>query len=233
MANVNRIRGFSPHSYLNGSPWNGQCRLYAIPVADTTNSYAIGDVVVSAGGSDANGICYIKKVPAASASAFAALGVVVGIRVADPSITLQGTALDLGTNWIAAGTRANVRYVFVADDPQILFEVSGGTTATNLTLAKARYNAGIGSWYSAADQTYAIDQNASVTTLTQSSPYSNVCVPSGSIATTATLPLQIVGLVQRDDNAVGAYSSLLIKFNFHEFGMAQIVATAAQNFTGL
>lgn len=233
MANVNRIRGFSPNSYLNGAPWNGQARLYAIPVADTTASYAIGDVVQSAGGSDANGICYVRKIPAAAGQAFAALGVIVGIRVADPGVSLVGTSLMLEQLYLVAGTRTNVRYVYVADDPNLLFEVSAGATATNITLAKARYNAGLSSFYSGADQTYAIDQNASVTTLSPSSPYSNLCIGSGTVATTATLPIQIVGLVQRDDNATGAYSALLCKFNFHEFGMAQVVATAAQNFTGL
>jgi hypothetical protein len=232
LANVNRIRGFSPNSYLNGAPWNGQARLYAIPVSDTTASYAIGDVVQSAGGSDANGICYIKKAAAGMNAAGAALGVIVGIRVADPGVSLVGTSLMLEQLYLVAGTRANVRYVYVADDPNILFEVSAGATATNITLAKMRYNAGLGSYYSGADQTYAIDQNASVTTLSPSSPYSNTIVASGTVATTASLPLQIVGLVQRDDNSVGAYASLLVKFNFHEFGMAQIGA-AATNFLGL
>lgn len=227
MANVNRIKGFSPHSYLNGAAWNGQARLYAIPVADTTASYAIGDVVMSAGGSDANGICYVKKVPAANASNFAALGVIVGIRVADPGVSLVGTSLLLENLFIPAGTRTNVRYVYVVDDPNVLFEVSGGATATNLTLAKARYNAGIGSFYSGADQTYAIDQT---TYLSPSAPYSNVIVSSATVNTTATLPLQIVGLVQRDDNSAGAYSSLLVRFNLHEFGFAPIGGT---NFTGL
>jgi hypothetical protein len=233
--NSNRINGFSPHSYLNGAPWTGQARLYAIPVADTTASYAIGDVVQSAGGSDADGIVYIKKAPSGFNAAGAALGVIVGIRVADPGVSLQGVALNLETNYIIAGTRANVRYVYVADDPQLLFEVSAGLTATNITLAKMRYCAGLGSYYNGADQTYAIDQNATATTLSQSSPQSNIIIPSSTVATTASLPLQILGLVQRADNPgsnVGAYSRLLVKFNFHELGMAQVGA-AATNFLGL
>lgn len=233
--NSNRINGFSPYSYLNGAPWTGQCRLYAIPVADTTASYAIGDVVQSAGGSDADGIVYVKKAPSGFNAAGAALGVVVGIRVADPGVSLQGVALGLETNYLIAGTRANVRYVFVADDPMLLFEVSAGLTATNITLAKMRYNAGLGSFYNGADQTYAIDQNATATTLSQSSPNSNTIVASSTVATTASLPLSIMGLVQRADNPgtnVGAYSRLLVKFNFHELGMAQVGA-AATNFLGL
>jgi hypothetical protein len=228
MANVNRINGFSPVGYLGGAAYTGAAKLYAIPTSDTTNSYAIGDVVVSAGSADADGIVYIKKVPAASASSFVALGVIVGVRVADPSVSLVGTSLSLEQTYIKAGTRTSVRYVYVADDPMLMFEVSGGATATNLTAAKLRYNAGIGSFYSGADQTYAINQDATVTTLTPSSPYSNTIVSSATVNTTNTLPIQILGLKQTPDNAVGAYSRLLVKFNSHEFGVA-----TGTNFTGL
>lgn len=229
MANTNKINGFSPVGYLNGASWNGQGRLYAIPSTDTTASYAIGDVVQSAGGCDANGIPYIKKIPAASASSFVALGVIVGIRVADPGVTLQGPSLSLENTFILKSTRTVDRYVYVADDPNTLFVCSAGATATNITLAKGRYNSGIGSFYSSADQTYAIDQNATVTTLlSANAPYSNVIISSATVNTTNTLPIQLLGLWQAPDNATGAYSKLLCRFNNHEFGVA-----TGTNFTGL
>jgi len=70
--------------------------------------------------------------------------------------------------------------------------------------------------------------------LSQSSPCSNVIVPSSLVATTNTLPLQIVGMVQRSDvdNAIGAYCRLLVKFNYHEFGYAIVPGTQG-NFLGL
>ncbi len=229
MANTNRINGFSPVGYLNGASFNGQGRLYAIPTSDTTASYAIGDVVMSAAGSDSNGVPYVKKIPAASASTFVALGVVVGVRVADPGLSLAGPALSLENTFILAGTRTAVRYVYVADDPNLLFEVSAGATATNITLAKMRYNSGIGSFYSAADQTYAIDQNATVTTLlAPSAPYSNIILASSTVSTANTLPIQMLGLVQKSDNAIGAYARILCRFNSHEFSQA-----TGTNFTGL
>lgn len=229
MANTARVNGFSPVKYLSGAPYNGACNRYAIPTSDTTASYAIGDVVVSAGGSDANGVPYVKKVPAINASDFKALGVIVGISPVDAGNSLQGTTLDLNQSYILAGTRTAVRYVFVADDPNLVFEVGGGVTATNLTLAKARYNAGIGSIYSGADQTYAINQNATVTDLLKpGAPFSNVAITSATVNTTNTLPIQLLGLVQRIDNEVGAYERLLCRFNNHEFGVA-----TGTNFTGL
>ncbi len=215
MANANKINGASPVGYLNGAPWTGQARMYAIPTGDTTASYAVGDIVSSTSGSDANGIPYVIKVPAANASSFIALGIVVGISVADAGVSLVGTSIDLTQTYILSGTRTAVRYVYVADDPNLLFEMSGGTTATNLTAAKAGYNAGIGSWYSAADQTYAISQN---TYLSTSAPQSNIIISSATVATTNTLPIRMLGLAQKADNAVGAYERILCRFNNHEFG---------------
>lgn len=229
MANVARVNGFSPVKYLSGAPYNGAANRYAIPTSDTTASYAIGDVVVSAGGSDANGVLYVQKVPAANASNFKALGVVVGISPVDAGTSLEGVTVDLTNTFIPAGTRTAVRYVWVADDPNLVFEVSAGVTATNFTLAKARNNAGIGSVFSGADQTYAINQNATVTNLLKASaPFSNVALVSTTVATTNTLPVSILGLVQSPTNEVGAYSRLLCRFNNHEFGVA-----TGTNFTGL
>jgi hypothetical protein len=229
MANTARINGFSPVKHIGGHNYNGGATMYAIPTADTTASYAIGDVVQSRGGCDANGVPYIIKVPAANASDFKALGVIVAILPVSAGVTLEGTTLDLTQTYLTAGTRTVVRYAMVCDDPSVIFEVSGGTTATNLTLAKGRYNTGIGSDYSGADQTYAIDQNATVTNrLSPQSPYSNIIVSSATVNTTNTLPIQILGLSQKTGNEVGAYSRLLVRFNNHEFGVA-----TGTNFTGL
>ena len=225
MANTNKINGFSPVGYLNGAAYSGQARMYAIPTTDTTASYAIGDVVQSAGGSDANGLPYVIKVPVANASNFVALGVVVGVSVADAGVSLVGATLSLEVSYLVSGTRTAVRYVYVADDPNLLFEVSAGTTATNVTLAKMRYNSGIASNYSGADQTYAISQN---TYLAPSSPYSNIVLSSATMNTTNTLPIQMLGLSQKPDNAIGAYARILCRFNNHEFGVA-----TGTNFTGL
>lgn len=225
MANTNKINGLSPVGYLNGAAYSGQARMYAIPTSDTTASYAIGDIVQSAGGSDANGIPYIIKVPAASASSFVAVGVVVGTSIADAGVSLVGTTLNLEQTYILSSTRTAVRYVYVADDPNLLFEASAGATATNITLAKMRYNTGIASFYSGADQTYAISQN---TYLGPNAPYSNIILSSATVNTTNTLPIQMLGLAQKSDNAIGAYARILCRFNNHEFGNA-----TGTNFTGL
>tara|TARA_R110000868_G_scaffold2271_1_gene16894 strand:- start:589 stop:1263 length:675 start_codon:yes stop_codon:yes gene_type:complete len=212
MANANRINGFNPVGYLGGAAYTGAARMYAIPTADTICSYAIGDVVTSyaSGGCDTLGNRYVQKVLVAAASNFVALGVIVGISPVDAGASLVGSAIDLAAPYILAGTRTAVRYVYVADDPNLIFEISGGTTATNLTAAKASLNAGIAS-NTGSDVTLANSQ-----ALTPSSPYSNSCISSATINTTNTLPVQLLGFSQKPDNAVGAYMRFLCRFNTHE-----------------
>ena len=222
MANVARINGFSPVKYLSGAPYNGAANTYAIPTSDTTNSYAIGDIVMSAGGADDNGVIYVKKIPVANASDFKALGVVVGIEPVVAGVSLVGTNLDLNVIYIEAGTRTAVRYILVADDPNLVFEASAGTTATNFTAAKARYNSGICS-NTGSDVTYDISQ-----ALTQTAPLSNVVLSSATVNTTNTLPVQLLGLARYPDNTFGAYARMLCRFNSHEFGVA-----TGTNFTGI
>ena len=225
MANLNTPRGFSPVGALHSSNYSEKGRMYAIPTSDTSNSYAIGDCVMSAASSDANGVPYVQKWGGVATTSALPLGIIVGVSPVEAGVSLVAATLDLTQTYILAGTRTAVRYVYIADDPNLLYEVSAGTTATNITLAKMRYNSGIGSWYTAADQTYAIDQT---TYLAPSSPYSNIILSSATVNTTNTLPVQMLGLSQKPDNAIGAYARILCRFNNHEFGNA-----TGTNFTGL
>jgi hypothetical protein len=101
-----------------------------------------------------------------------------------------------------------------------------------MVLTSAGKNFGLASYFSGADQTYAIDQNASVTTLAPYSPYSNVVL--ANVNTTNTLPVRALGIVQKPDNtitataAAGAYARVLCRFNNHEFGNA-----TGTNFTSI
>ena len=207
MANVNKANGFSPVGNLLGGKWNEQGRLYAIPTADTTNSYAIGDCVMSRSSSDATGIRYIQKWGGATTTSALPLGIIVGIRVADPSVSLVGNSLSLEKAYIAAGTRTSVRYVYVVDDPFVLFEAQFDSTGA--TQAQLSLNAAV--TISAADQT----------SLGNSSPYSDMVLTGPAV--TATLPVRLLGAVQRGDNqvtsAASPYVRVLCKWNYHEYGV--------------
>ena len=218
MANVNKPNGFSPVGNLLGGKWNEQGRIYAIPTSDTTNSYAIGDCVMSASGSDSTGIRYIQKWGGATTTSALPLGIIVGIRVADPSVSLVGTTLDLTQTYITAGTRTAVRYVYVVDDPFVLFEAqfnSTGATAAQLSMNSAVT-------ISAANQT----------SLSTSSPFSDMVLSSPAV--TATLPIRLLGAVQRIDNevttAASPYVRVLCKFNYHEYGTIASASGSVVNY---
>lgn len=200
MANANTPRGLSPVGTITGAPYNEQGRLYAI-ANDGTNTYAIGDVVKVAGSSDATGIPYVTK----AATTDTPVGVIVGIRVADPGVSLVGTTLALNTIYLPLNS--GTRYVYVVDDPSVIFQVTGDSTG--VAAADVFKNAGL---------TITADQ----TSLSQSSPLSSTVLnassflaigSSGSLA----LPLQIIGLVQATNNAPGAYAQALVKWNKHQF----------------
>ena len=201
MANQNMPKGLSPVGSVVGAAFTEQGRLYAIPTSDTTNSYSIGDVVSSnLSGGDTNGVPYVQKyVPGTSVP----LGIIVGVRIADPGTSLVGVNLDLTASFIPAGTRTVVRYVYVVDDPNVLFEVQFDSTA--VTSANIHQNANLTQPANSSPTMYA--------------PFSTTVVTSPS--TTNTLPIRLLGLSQRvtqGGNAVGAYALMLAKFNVHEFG---------------
>jgi hypothetical protein len=200
MANANIPRGLSPVGTITGAPYNEQGRLYAI-ANDGTNTYAIGDVVKVAGSSDANGVPYVTK----AATTDTPVGVIVGIRVSDPSVSLVGTTLALNTIYLPLSS--GLRYVYVVDDPNVIFEVEGD--ATGVAAADVFKNAGL-------------TITANQTTLAQSAPLSNTVLNASSFLAIASsgslaLPLQIIGLVQAVNNAPGAYASALVKWNKHQF----------------
>lgn len=199
MANVNRPNGFSPVGLLSGASWNEQGRLYAI-ANDASNTYAIGDVVMSAQSADADGIPYVTKWGGATTTSALPLGIIVGIRTADPGVSLQGNTLALEKAYLPLNS--GTRYVYVVDDPNILFEAQFDSTA----IASANLH-----------QNAAVTVTANQTSLSQSAPYSSTVLTGPAV--TATLPVRVLGLVQRPDNATGAYARVLCKWNFHEFGV--------------
>jgi len=200
MANLNRPNGFSPVGTLVGANWNEKGRLYAI-ATDSSNTYAIGDVVMSAASADANGVPYVIKWGGATTTHALPLGIIVGIRTADPGVSLVGNSLSLEKTYLPKS--AGTRYVYVVDDPNIIFEAQ--FDSTSVAAANLHQNAAV---------TVTADQTS---TLSNSSPYSSTVLTGPN--TTATLPVRIIGLVQRPDNAVGAYARVLCKWNFHEFGV--------------
>ena len=194
MANANRPSGFSPVQYLNGSPWNGQARIYSIAAAYATALY-IGDPVKSSGTADANGVPGIIL----GATTGALRGVIVGLGSAEGLIA---NPKNLDITYRPAAAQSTDWYAMVVDDPQVLFEIQENANGTALAAADIGLNtisvSGSGSGFVSGWM---------LASATDATP-----------ATTATLQLKLMGLVRRQQNAFGAYAKHLVKINVHELG---------------
>lgn len=193
MANLIAPRGFVPSRYLDGSAWNGAANMYVVLQAEP-NQINPGDTVKSAANGDANGIPAVTKITNGTDTA---RGVVIGCLVANPNNpSLVGTNLDLTIQNIPA-TKAKNYYVLVVDDPSVLYQLQDdGITTANLVATSCNKNAS----YTVTNPT-APQQNSATVLL------------SSSIATTAGLPLKIMGLAQIPNNSFGANATWLVKLN--------------------
>lgn len=189
MANTSRVNGFRPVKFITGAPYNGQANLYFIPSGDGTATF-VGDLVkldttgdTAAAGGNALGIRTVVQ----AAAGDAAVGVIVGLKI-DPT--------NLNTPQYRAASTG--RYVYVADDPTLLFEVQ--TSNGTLGVADVGLNASIAV--------------ASGSTTTGAS---GMTLDVGTKATTATLALKIVEFSQRVDNDnTAASSKAIVKINNHQ-----------------
>jgi len=191
MANANKPMGLSPVAYLNGSPWNGQARMYSIAASYGTALY-IGDPVVSSGSADSNGVPGI----AIYGGTGAIRGVIVGLGKYEGSM-VNPSNLDI--TYRPANDPA-VWYAMVVDDPNVIFEVQENSNGTQLSAAEVGLNtvlkSGTGNGFVSGWQL---------------SSYSDA-----TPATTATLAIRLLGLVRRIDNAFGSYAKWRVQINVHE-----------------
>lgn len=195
MSTVSRLNGFKPTKSLTAS-WNGQSNTYFVPSTDAT-VIMVGDLVKLAGdGRSPTGVPTVTRAVAGDP----VVGVVVGVPLSGQG-DVNGVP-DVSNLNVFNFRRANTNaYLMVVDDPQVTLEgqlstVAGFTTADIGLNVNYRATAG----------------NASVGT-------SGFDVDIASKATTATLPLKIIGFQYRMDNTIGdAFFSVLVKINNHQYG---------------
>jgi hypothetical protein len=193
MANTSRIKGFTVVGNLQGSN-RGKATLYY--VASAADEILAGDIVKTGGTASAGGVptadlCGATDVP---------VGVVVAVVNSkldqDGLMTTGSLALDVpGITQIAA---SGAGYVLVNDDPDVIMEVeaaNGTPAATDMGLNASHANG-------TRDAT------------TRTSP---AYIDFGTEATTSTLNFQVLGLVRRADNEMGASAKLLVRFNRHQY----------------
>lgn len=180
MANANNPVGLVPIRHRGGAPYSGGSNLYYHDSGDGTALY-IGDPVKSGGSADANGVPSVIR----AAAGDAIRGVVVGIKPATRD----------STPYLAGSTAG---YVYVADDPNLIFEVQEDSVGGALTITEVGENADV------------VAGNGSTVT-----GRSGFMLDSSDHKTT-TAQLRILRIVLRPDNAVGTYAKWEVMINEHE-----------------
>lgn len=203
MANTSRINGFKPVKHLNGSSYNGQANLYEVPAGEAVPVF-VGDLVKLSDSAATSNYPAVEAVVGASAQIAAGpiLGAVVGIV----NVKTDPTSGILSTGSISLDTpvyrpASTKQFVLVCDNTDVVYEAEADASvaATSIGL-----NVGVG----ASAHTNPL--------LTGASPmyvYSTTAPD-----TTSTRPLQILGIVNRPDNEIGANSKVLVRINVQSFG---------------
>lgn len=189
MANSDNARGLVPAKTLSGGAYTGQIRRYYIPASDATAAY-VGGLAKLAGGADTRGIATVTgNVSAADV----VVGVIVGFDqysgVSNPNLNIR---------YRPAST---AMYVYVETDPNTLFEIQEDGDTTPIAAASVGLNATL----------------LNLTAGNTSTGQSTMEIDSDSVAVTATLDVQIVEMVQREDNEIGAFAKWLVKLNNHQY----------------
>jgi hypothetical protein len=197
MASV--LAGFRPVKHLNGSPYNGQVNRYMISASDTAATN-VGDFVQLSDNDalqDAGGGVYPAVERIGSGTAVPIVGVVVGF---EPDYS----NLNAG-NYRVASTR---RIALVADATDLIFAGPEDATGGAVTATMVGRN-------------FAINLGTAGTT----TPFaSGMSLDSSTQATTATLPLQLMGITASPDNdarlTATTAAEVLVRVNTHAFGWA-------------
>lgn len=121
---------------------------------------------------------------ATAGSAGRVTGVVVGFR---PSATIRANGYRLAST---------AEYVLVADDPNLICECQDDSVGGALAVTDIGLNADI------------VSGTGSTAT-----KFSGFMLDTSTKATTATLQLRILGIVQRGDVEIGTTSKVLVRFN--------------------
>ena len=197
MANLATAYGLRPVGLVGSAVNSTGVTQYEI-ASDNTNAIYNGGICVPL----AAGV--ITYAGATDGGTTQALGVLMGVEYVD-STTKKTTFLNYwpGSGSVSVDTNHPVK-AFVADNPNQLFQVASDATLTNRATALAAVfaNASLGT---------------SARTGSTSTGRSNSALSVSSIATTATLPLRVVCIVDDDANSdfAAAGIPLLVRLNAH------------------
>lgn len=197
MASV--LAGFRPVKHLTGAPYSGQVNRYMISASDSAATN-VGDLVQLSDNDalvDAVGFGVYPAVERiGSGTAVPIVGVIVGF---EPDYSNLNTG-----NYRAASTR---RVVLVADSPDLILAAPQDAVGGVVAAASVGLNVAINLGTAATTAPWA----------------SGMSVDSSTVATTSTLPLQVVGVTAAPDNDVTSTArpaEVLVRINTHAFKAA-------------
>lgn len=184
MANVDSPFGLRPVRYISGAPYNGAVNTYSTVTGDATAIFIGDPVIISGTASTIDGVIYQDVDQAATGNVF--VGVVVGVKPDTRDSLIHRAA-------------STARILYVADDPNLLFEIQEVSGGTALAAADIGLNA-----------------NIVVGTGNATTGLSGVELNNATEATTNTLDVQIVGFVNRPGNEIGEHAKWLVRINRHQ-----------------
>jgi hypothetical protein len=181
--------GLRPVKLLSGVPYVGVTRSYKIASGYATSIFYGDAVTLVTGGT-------IQR--DAADAAMTPIGVFMGCSYTNPT-----TKQKLFSQYYPASTAADDIEAYVVDATDVLFKVavvSSGTTIGDLALTDLGANVAM------------VDNAGDVNT------GNSKIAASATSATTNTLPLRIVGLVEETKNASGGFTEAYVKWNAgHQF----------------
>jgi hypothetical protein len=197
MANQSTAYGLRPIGLVGSATNSTGVTQYEIASNNTNAIYQYGIVVPLAGG-------VINFAGATDGGTTQALGVLMGIEYQD-SVQKKPVFLNYwpGSGSVSVDTNYPVK-AFVADDPNQLFKVASDASLTDRATALATVfaNASLGT---------------SARTGSTNTGSSDSALSVSSVATTATLPLRIVGILDDVSNSdyTAAGIPLIVRLNAH------------------
>src|SRR5215471_1787537 len=144
MANANTPFGLRPVAFAWGAPFNNAVRTYYVPATNNTALYLGDPVKLVTNSSDGNGVQTVT-IGTAGGGAYT-LGAFLGVSNNAGIATIP--VLQNQTPYLPASTAA---YVYVCDDPNLLYEIQedgvGGAMVAGASGRNADLIAGTGSTY--------------------------------------------------------------------------------------
>ena len=186
MANLNAARGFRPVRYSDNKAYLGaQTKYYCAGGA----VLGVGDPIVRVTGGTAADPAGVAAAVVRATTGSYITGVIVGFDANPANLQEVGYRGTGDTNY----------YVYVADEPDLIFEVQEGGSGSALTTANIGQS---------INSITAVNANTTIgTSLFQ--------IDNATVTTSDTGTWIIVGLVQRADVATGQYARWLVKPNLH------------------